>query len=157
MLVCLEIWKNNQYLQRKTYLYWNCCSGPSKELVPQIKPQPKSCQYPLINCLTFLASERAESATSTPGSQRSAEYIEEKQNGIIALIRSMEQIYGNLNWFCKRQRPQVTLLTNYNIKIKFLWNYFVKYMTCTYSWLPKKRLCTLIYFRLFHSCKYVRI
>ena len=56
-----------------------------------------------------IASESGESATSTR-SQRSAEYIEEKQNGIIALIRSMDQIYGNMNWFCTGQRPQVTLL-----------------------------------------------
>ena len=46
--------------------------------------------------LTFLAASESASATSTR-SQRSAEYIEETQNGIIALIRSMDQIYGNMN------------------------------------------------------------
>jgi len=38
-----------------------------------------------------------ESAAASTRSQRSVENVEEKMDGIIALIRSMDQIYGNLN------------------------------------------------------------
>ena len=38
-------------LKKRKKCYWNCCSGPSNELVLQIGPHPNSCQYPLINYL----------------------------------------------------------------------------------------------------------
>ena len=37
----------------KESCYWNCCPGFSNKLVSQIKPNPNSFQYPLMNYLVL--------------------------------------------------------------------------------------------------------
>ena len=55
------IWRvirsNLLFLLKFSQLYWNCCWWSSNGLLPQIKPQPNSCQNPIIDYL-FQPSDR---------------------------------------------------------------------------------------------------